>query len=479
MYKRILKNSAIYGLLPQLSKIASFFVLPLTTPFLTGQDYGIIGVLSAYIGAFSIFHLLGFNVVVTNAFYHYPKQYKWYWRQTYGFLMLWSVVFIALLGLIIYYTLPNEARPYRWVIIAAKTIPLLLFGASDMLAGTYYRLNHNAWPIASRSLLAGFAGVALSYYFIAHLRLGYMGWIWSEFITSMFNGLLFLFPVLFQWKIIPIFNFKRRLIKKALKVSLPVVPHSYGSYLLNSSDRAVMERLNVSTQSIGLYSLAYNFGAYINTIANAMNQAIGPNLIELIKKGRWKEYEKLIFGFQTFVVFICFTLALWIPQWLPFLVRNKELLQINYLLAIIIMSYSFKPIYIGCNQVVFYFEKTSVLWRITFIAGIANVVLNLIFIPIFGITAAAVNTFVSLAYMAFAGFSFNHFKAYNKARLYPMPWLLFVIFFLGVALFFVSSNLLTKMLIQLFFITLLITGFLGFSKYQKKSKTQKIALESA
>ncbi|MBA2500483.1 MAG: polysaccharide biosynthesis C-terminal domain-containing protein [Chitinophagaceae bacterium] len=464
MYKKLLKNSAIYGILPQLPKLASFFVLPLITPYLTGVDYGIIGVLSAYIGALSAFHLLGFLVVVTNSFYHHPNQYKWFWRQVYGFLWLWSFVYFAIVAVIIYYTLPVEAYPHRWAIIGMKIFPLLMFGVSDMLASTYYRLNHKALPIATRSLFAGLVAMALNYYFIAELRMGYMGWITSEFITHIISGILFFIPVYKHWKLTPIFNFKRRLIKRALKISLPVIPHAYGSYLLNSSDRVVMERLNVSTAQIGLYSLAYNFGAYMNTITLAMNQAIGPNLIELIKKNKWREYENVIFFFQSFMLFTCFSLSIWIPQWLPLLIRNKELLDITYILVILIMSYSFKPIYIGCNQVVFYFEKTNILWRITFVAGIINIILNLIFIPIFGINAAAVNTFISILYMALAGFTFRHFKMHNKAKLNPTLWMVFILFCLFVALACVKMDFTVKILIQVGFLALLVFG----SMFHKK-----------
>lgn len=448
MYRKLLKNSAIYGILPQLPKIASFFVLPLITPYLTAADYGVVGVLAAYIGAFSVFHLLGFNIIVVNAFYHHPKQYKWYWRQAYGFLWLWSIVYFSLLGVVIYYTLPQEASANKWLIIAMKVLPAFFFGVSDMLAVNYYRLNHKALPIASRSLFAGLVGIALNYYFIAGLKMGYMGWITSEFITAIVSGILFFIPVYKRWGLTPIFNFKRRLIKKALKVSMPVIPHYYSTYLLNSSDRVIMERVNVPTNEIGRYSLAYNFGIYIETLSNAVNQAVGPNLLELIRNNKWREYQQLIFAFQALILFVCFTLSLWVTQWVPFLIRNKELQNIYLLLIIILMSYSYRPIYIGCTGVIFYYERTSILWRITFIGGVINVIANFIFIPIYGVTAAAVTTFISLLYMGFSGFFFEVVKTYNKAKLKPLMWFLLNIACLFLAIQFYDFGVVEKLIIN-------------------------------
>jgi O-antigen/teichoic acid export membrane protein len=256
--------------------------------------------------------------------------------------------------------------------------------------------------------------------------------------------MLFFIPVMTTWKLNPIFNFKRRLIKKALRVSLPVIPHYYATYLLNSSDRVVMERQHVATTEIGRYSLAYNFGMYIETMANAINQAVGPNLLELIRKEKWKDYQRLIFAFQALVLAVCFTLSLWAVQWIPLIIRNPELQNIHILLIVIIMSYSYRPTYIGCNQVLFYYEKTNILWRITFVAGIANLIGNIIFIPVYGVVAAAVITFISLMYMGFAGFFFQVVKSYNKAELKPVMWFVLIIASLVLALSFYDAQVWVK-----------------------------------
>lgn len=469
MYKKLITNSAIYGILPQLPKIASFFVLPLITPYLTEVDYGVVGILSSYIAALAVFQLLGLNAVVSNAFYHHPSQYKWHWRQIYGFAWLWSLIYFSILGVIIYFTLPKEALEYRLEIIALKILPGLLFGPSDLIGSTYLRLRQKAWPVASRGLFAGLVGIGLNYYFIAVLKMGFMGWIVSEFITNTISSLLYFIPVIFTWKFLPIFNFKKYRIRKSLKISFPIIPHFYASYLLNSSDRVVMERMNIPTGEIGRYSLAYNFGVYIETITNAVNNAIGPNLLELIKAGKWRDYQRLIFGFQSLMLFICFTLSLWVPQWLPFLIRNKNLQDINVLIIVIIMSYSYRPIYIGCNQVLFYYEETKVLWRITFTAGALNLVGNFILLPIYGVEAAAITTFFSLMYMGFSGFFLSAVKKYNQAKLKPVLWFILIIAFMGSALYFYSHDIITKALVNIIFV-----GTLGAFLYFSELKPGKI-----
>lgn len=462
MFRRVLTNSAIYGIIPQLPKVASFFVLPLITPFLTKVDYGVVGTLAAYVGAVSVFQMMGLDVALVNAFYKHPSQYKWFWRQIYGFTTIWAVVYALILGSLLYFVIPEEANEFKWLIIGMKILPPLLFRPGEIMTYINYLLKQRAFSIAASSFTVGFLGVGLSYYFIAHLQWGYMGWVVSDFITESMAGIIFCVPIFTRWKLYPIFNFKRRLIRQALRYSLPMVPHNYSAYMLDSSDRLIMERLNVSTADIGKYSLAYSFGKYADTVTNSLNQAIGPNLLELIKSKSWKTYEQLVFTFQAFVLTMCFTISLWTPQWLPILIHNEELLaDVEHLVIIVLMGYSYRPMYVGCNQIAFYYEKTNMLWRITFIAGVMNIVLNLIFIPFYGLMAAAVATFVSFMFMGFAGFRFQYYKERKELDIKPAFWFIMIVGMSAIALYFVHSAIVIKVIINL---SLLVVLFLASVK---------------
>ncbi|TXE19185.1 oligosaccharide flippase family protein [Psychroflexus gondwanensis] len=446
MLKLLLKNSFIYGFIPQLPRVASFFILPFITPFLTAVDYGIIGIIDVFIGLISAIHFLGFNVVITNVFIKNPNWYKIIWRQLYGFLLLWSVIYIIILGLVIYLALPEEASENLNQILFVKLIPEILFTPIVLFMSVYYRMNHLAWPIALRSLIAGAIGVALNYYLIAHLKLGYMGWIYSGFVAAVIGGIMFVIPFFKELKLYPIFNFKRKLIINSLKVGLPVIPHNYSHYLLNSSDRLIMERLNVSTGNIGIYSLAYTLGMYINLLANAINQAVSPNLLIFIKEKKWKHYQDLVILFQSVVFLTCIMAAIWVTDWMPLLIRNDDLNQYPEIFIIIVMSYSAWPLYTGCFQVVFYFEKTSILWKITTMAGIINLLLNIFLIPIYGFLIAAWTTLIAMLYQSFSGFFFKHYKEMNKAKLDPLFWFIMVIGSLLICLKVMDGKIVEKLI---------------------------------
>ena len=79
MFKKLFSHTAIYGFAPQIVKVAQIFILPLTTPFLSPLDYGVAGVVTAVVGAISVFQGLGLNMILSNSFYKSPGQFKWLW----------------------------------------------------------------------------------------------------------------------------------------------------------------------------------------------------------------------------------------------------------------------------------------------------------------------------------------------------------------------------------------------------------------
>jgi len=447
MLRKLFSHTAIYGVAPHVSKIASFFVLPIITKYLTPLDYGVYGVVTATVGSISVFASLGLRVVLVNSFYKSPGQYKWLWRQVYGFLSLWIIPYAAISATLVYFIIPEEAKSHVWQIIFVNVAPLVFFGQTNTLATTYYQVNKRPIPIAIRTAVFGTLTVLLNLYTIAVLKLGYMGWFWSTFVVGMLTNVSYWIPLNFKLGIKPVFNFKWRLIKNNLSISLPTIPHYYSGYLLNSSDKLVLEFLKVGTDSIGKYNVAYIFGNYFNNIGNASGLAIGPLLNECYKKDDDRTARNLIFLQQVVFFAMSFTVSIWLKELFQIFIRNAALNTMYYLGVIIVMSYNYRPMYFGANAKLLYEEKTAVLWRVSFIAGVINVGLNLLLIPFFGFEAAAYTTFAALAYMGYAGYFTKAFRNSNSINYYPVVWLLASIALTVLAFVMVFQSLILKTIV--------------------------------
>jgi O-antigen/teichoic acid export membrane protein len=350
MIRKLFTHTAIYGLAPQVSKVASFFVLPIVTQYLTPTDYGVYGVVTAIIGSISVLGSMGLRVVLVNSFYQSAGHYKWLWRQIYGFLNILVVPYAILSATLVYLIIPEEAQHNAWEIIFINVAPVVFFGQTSTLATTYYQINKKPMPIAIRTALFGTLTILLNLYTIAHLKMGYMGWFWSTFFVGILTNLSYWIPLNWKYKITPIFNFKWRLIKRSLRVSLPTIPHYYATYLLNTSDKLVMEFVNVSTANIGKYNAAYTFGNYFSNLGNASGLAVGPLLNECYKNNDDRKARNLVFLQQVVFLLLSFGVSIWLRELFHFFIRNEELGEMYHLGVIIVMAYNYRPMYFGAPR---------------------------------------------------------------------------------------------------------------------------------
>ncbi|MEO0551645.1 MAG: lipopolysaccharide biosynthesis protein [Bacteroidota bacterium] len=447
MLRKLFSHTVLYGTAPQVIKIANFLALPIITKNLTSTDYGIAGVVTAYTASIAVLATLGLRVVLVNSFYKSPNQFKWLWRQIYGFLILWNWIYALLASLLIYIVIPSEAIENKWTILFLNVGPLVFFGPVKVLCSTYYQIKEIPSQIAIRSLVFGLTTVTLNIYFISFLKMGYMGWFWSSFIVGMLTNASYFYPLNFVLKLKPIFNYKWRLLKNSLKVSLPTIPHYYSTYLLNSSDRLVMDVLSISTKEIGRYNVAYIVSGVMGSLSQASGQAIGPLLNKLYKEGNDEVAKHLIVILQ--IVFFCVSVCscLWMKEIFQLLIKNDELATMYPLGIIIFMAFNYRPMYFGANSKLLYTEKTNLLWQVTLVAGLLNVGLNFIFIPIFGFEVAAYTTFIGLMYMGYAGFFYKTFKKITSARYNPVLWLFLTIVLTITVYMLVELNVVIKIIL--------------------------------
>ncbi len=302
------------------------------------------------------------------------------------------------------------------------------------------------------------------------MQIGFRGWIYTNAIVGVLNNFSYWYPLIFQFDIRPIYVFRWRYWKPRLKISIPMMPHFYSMYLLNSSDQVVMEQLGESASDIGRYNFPARFGSYFSALVGAFNKAISPMLMAAYKAGEEAKAKFLVYNFQLIIFFCTFTFCLWVKEIFQLLINNPDL-ESTYQLAIpIIMGYNYRGMYVGANIRLFFYERTNSLWKITLIAGLSNVLLNILLIPHFGIEIAAVTTFISLMFMGYAGFYIRDYKELTTEEYYPLRWFFATIFLTVLAYYAVNLTLIVKLLIYLGGVAGLGIAFLTFRKNRNADK---------
>ncbi|MFB9051983.1 oligosaccharide flippase family protein [Formosa undariae] len=470
MIKKIVNHSIIYAVLPKLPILMGFFLLPFITPYLTKVDYGIYGIVLSLVTGITVIKTLGLDVILMNIFIHHShgRGYKVIWNEVQGFIFCWSIILGVITVLLLLAILPNEADDNIWTIILLTTIPIFFYSSLQIISQKYYQLAEKPIQIGLRALISGVINLGISYYLIVFLRLGYLGWIWSFFISETLMFLSFIYPIWIKLKLVPNFLFRRKVMKKYLKISLPLVPHTSAFFLLDFSDRLVMLNLGVSTSNIGLYDFSYKFAGYARVFSESIHQASTPLLIKDFKKNSNTDYLRNIIFLESYVViFVSFVLALWLKEIFEIMVKNEDLRSSYKIGVILTMSYAYKPMYTAMATVFYYFERTKEFWKISFIAGLLNIVLNIILIPIYGFEIAVITTFFAFLFIGYSGFYITKFKKLYNHEFYPERWVLYTCFLLFLCYFAKDAHYLIKMLLTIVFLVFTLKRSMALIKRMK------------
>jgi O-antigen/teichoic acid export membrane protein len=105
------------------------------------------------------------------------------------------------------------------------------------------------------------------------------------------------------------------------------------------------------------------------------------------------------------------------------LISNAELASAYLVTALIVFSYSYRPLYWGAVNLLGFASRTGQLWKISFSAGAINLGLNFAFMPVWGYKTAIVTTFISLLFLGASGYRLKAFKELSKENYYPYAWL--------------------------------------------------------
>lgn len=429
--------------------LVNFLLLPFITPHLSALDFGVSGILTSYTTAVSVLGTLGLRVVLVNAFYKSRNHYKWAWRQVYGFLNLWNLLFAVVIGTVAYIAVPQEAIENRWMIVMLNVLPFIIFGQTSTIGMLYYQLRQKPIQIAVRTLIFGLLMAFLDLYFIANRGMGYMGWFWSIFIATVLRNASYYVPLVIKTGIKPIYNFKKRYIRNALKIGVPTIPHFYGGYLMNSSDQLIMDQLGVGVSDIGKFNAANTFGKLMDGLSTASGYAIGPLMNEKFAKKDDTSVKYLIFVLQIVFFTITFNLSIWLDLLFDLMIKNDTLKAMYPLGIILIMAQNYRPMYFGSVNKLMFLEKTPIIWRLTLVAAIINVGLTFITIPIFGFQATAYCTYIGFLYMGYAGFYYKAYQEISKEKYYPFLWVLISIALTILAYYLVDVNMLLKTVVTI------------------------------
>lgn len=432
--KKIFGNTLAFGIIPKIPTVINIFILPIITPYLTLDDYGIWGIVSAYCNFFVCLAPLGLNIHLTNSYFEFRK-WKIYWGHIFFLLLLSGLICSIFYIGVVMAELKYVPTWTRFLIAISSCGPILFFGTST-ISSHLYPLISKPLPLVLRNLVASLCTIAVTFIVVYYLRLGYWGWILGSFAGSLIGFILFGYTLIKKERIYPLIERNYNRIRNWFKISAPAIPHAIGFMLLASSSRVIMSFYHVPLEEIGLFSNGYLMGDYVTVVSIALATALSPEIQRAYRENRLTDFRHIFYFCQMTALMFVFLVSCWMPQLYKIIMRNPNFMEAAPIASYICYANVLNPLYTFLAVIVFISKKTNHLLWLVFLPGVLNVGICLIFIPIFGYITAVYSSLISFWSLILIPFISNFHKARVREWLGARYKLLLIFLILISALYF-------------------------------------------
>lgn len=382
------------------TKFLAFLSIPIFTRILGPTGYGGVNLFLSIVSIISIISTLGFDSSVKRYYFEEKSNLKSYITSNLMLILITNLVLLS--GIFLFSSQLSSLIDVSKKSLIIATIVGMLIAFKSIVFGLWQaeRMSKN---IARISVINGVLTIGVSIILVNLLK-SYYGQIYGYLISSVIISLMLLkhMTKYIQKKI------DIELIRYSFFIGMPIVINQIIGYILVFFDRIVINKY-YGLREVGLYSFAYNIGMIVEMVIHAINNSWLPILFNNLKQGafdRLNDYYVVlvkIVNLFSFVI-ICFASELIV------LLADSRYGDTGIIIPIIILGYIFRFLYTFYSNIEYYYKKTTVMALFSAIAGVLNVVLNFIFVPKFGVVAAAYTTLGSYLTLLVTHYIYVKFK---------------------------------------------------------------------
>ncbi|MFT5714179.1 MAG: O-antigen/teichoic acid export membrane protein [Flavobacterium sp.] len=480
LYKKLFKQTVIYGLATVLPRMFSFLLVPLYTDLLPKEEYGKLSVIFAFMIFFNVILAYGME---TAFFRFYSKESnKNAVVETSMVSIFWTTIsflFIALLS-----------RNYlsEWSGVDAQyigyTIWILALDALVIIPFSKLRAFQKPMVYASIKIGNVLVNLILSILFLLYFPqltdANPNGLVSSLYVENFQIGYIFLANIVaslltfvalspdyvyLKWK----FDFG--LWKRMMGYGLPILVAGIAFAINEQFDKILLVKLlpsNIAESEVGVYSACYKLGLFMVLYRTAYTLGIEPFFFSHSSdKNAPQTYATVTKYFVIFGSFILLSVIVFADLFKLLMIRDSSYWVAMKVVPLIILANFFLGIYTNLSVWYKLIDKTYYGAYISIVGAIITLVLNFLLIPTMSYYGSAIATIAAYGSMMFISY-------YLGNKYYPIPYdlkkiggyLALSIFFSAISFYGFREN---------YFVGIsLLIAFLYFIYYHEKETLIKI-----
>lgn len=434
--KTFFKGSAVLVLSNICLKAINFFLLPLYTSYLTPTMLGVSDTITTFTGLLFPLFVMGLDSAY-SAFYFDSRDLdrdKKIYNTIRLLMLIVSIIPIiaCLFSKQISVVLFHHSDNWLVIVISLISVSINLWYLPLTLE---LRMKNRMTIFSVITVVSSLLMILFNVIFVTMLKLGIYALILTTAIVYFVQFILLLICIRqkFETKFID-----KNLIKKIYKFALPLVPMAIVTWILNLSDRYVLLYFH-GEGAVGLYGIGSRLITVINMFISGVTTAYTTFAYSNVEnKDAKKQYAMVLNILYVVLIGVCFILSMFAVEVTQLAtaaengyqnayepIRDMMFAQVIYAISTI-TSYG-----------IFFAKKTHLSLISTSVAAVVNLVLNIMFVPKYGIVAAAATTLIG--YVIMFGMNYVFAQKYYKCY-YGIKKILYNLVLLYVLVILLSNN---------------------------------------
>jgi len=415
MYKKLLSDSAIYGLGAILIKSIAFFTLPIYTRIFTPEEFGVIEMFSTLGGIFSILMTMGLDSAQSYYFMEAKNKgthdIKTITTSIVQLRILLGIGVIGIVSLFAPFILDfafDSELPTKYLIIVSLSI---FFANLVSQSLEIFRLIYKPWQYIGLSFLQTVLNIGFILYFTYMQKMGIEGYL----LGGMFGMFI---SMIIGWMATKDYRYWTKIEvgfwKDFLKFGLPLVPSGLMMWVMMASDRWFVMNM-LGAYETGLYAIAAKFAMLMTLAVETFRKAWWPIAMDMLHKEEGTVFFKNIALWYIIGGTIGAIILTVISPYLVEYLTTKEYISSWKIVGILCWGSVFYGFYLLSGLGIFHSKKTYLTIYVYGSGAILNIVLNYFLIPILGLFGAAFATIISLLFA-------NIISMVISNRFYKVDW---------------------------------------------------------
>ncbi len=420
--RKLFKHTSVYGAGNMLGKLVGFFMIPIYTRYLGPGDYGILELLDLSLMLTGVLMTMWMNASIVRYYYDYKDtKDKNEVVSTSLYLSIFIGIFVAALGM-------AWARQLSMLVLKTPSYYFLIYlvavsfflSSVKTVCWSYLRARQRSTLIVSLDMAMLVLLLGFNIYFIAIVKIGLIGILYSNLIASLLVTSLMTVLTLREVNL----GFSAHKLRQLVTFGSPLVLTSIAAFTVNFSDRFFLQRFG-SVSDVGIYALGYKFGFMLSFLLVQPFQLIwSAQMYEIDRKEHAGEIFARVFRYYGLLLIgVGLAISMLIKEVVS-VIAAPSFHSAYKIVPLVTLAYIFQ----GMSQFflagLYIKKKTTYIGAIGFVSAGVNLLLNFFLIRAFlgmgGAYATALSFFFVLALTFWAAQRVHPLPAHPIRLLVPL-----------------------------------------------------------